>query len=104
MQRTRRLRRTPALRALAAETQERLERRLSELIGGTWRTRPIGSQIRMEELWNAVRETPNVRRVLQILAEGACDREGVPQLAPLERDGDFPYAVVENGTHRIRVR
>ncbi len=89
---------------LAAETQERLERRLSELIGATWRTRPIGSQIRMEELWNAVRETPNVRRVLQILAEGACDREGVPQLAPLERDGDFPYAVVENGTHRIRVR
>ena len=89
---------------LAADTQQEIVRRVTRLIEETWHARPIGEQIRMDELFNTVRETPNVRLTLRILAEGAYHQEGQPRLAPLERDGDFPYAVVESGTHLVRVQ
>ena len=89
---------------LAADTQQAIVRRVTRLIEETWHARPIGEQIRMDELFNTVRETPNVRLTLRILAEGAYHQEGQSRLAPLERDGDFPYAVVESGTHLVRVQ
>ena len=89
---------------LAADTQQDIVRRLRALTGETWHGRPIGAQIRMDELWSTVRETPNVRRVLGVLAEGAYDWQGQARLAPLEGDGDFPYAVVESGAHVVRVQ
>lgn len=88
----------------AADTQQEVSRRVQQLIEEVWYGRPIGRQIRMEELWSAVRETPNVRRIIRLLAEGAYDEDGQARLAPLEGDSSFPYAVVESGTHRVRAQ
>ena len=89
---------------LAADTQYAITAELRRIIGEVWQARPIGAQIRMDELWGAVRQMPNVRRVLRLLAEGAYDEQGQARLAPLEKDSAFPYAVVENGVHTVRVQ
>lgn len=89
---------------LAADTQQEIAQRLAELIEKTWKPRSIGSQIRLDEVWEAVRQTPNVGVIRQILVEGAYDQDGMAKLAPLEGDTDFPFGVVENGTHQIRIR
>ena len=88
----------------AADTQQAVSRRVEQLMQDTWYSRPIGSQVRMDELWSTVRETPNVRRVVRLLAEGAWDQGGQPRLVPLEGDESFPYAVVESGTHTVRAQ
>lgn len=88
----------------AADTQQAVSRRVQQLMEETWYSRPIGSQVRMDELWSTVRETPNVRRVIRLLAEGAYDESGQARLVPLEGDSSFLYAVVENGTHTVRVQ
>ena len=87
----------------AADTQREIVRRLEALIQDTWRARPIGGQIRVDEIWAAVRDVPNVRLIRQILVEGAYDQEGNARLAPLEGESDFPYGVAESGTHLVRM-
>lgn len=89
---------------LAADTQREMVRRLTELIEGEWKSRPIGAQIRLDEVWETIRQTPNVRFIHQVLVEGAYDRDGITRSAPLEGGTEFPFGVVENGTHQIRVR
>ena len=88
----------------AAEIQREIIRRIETLIGDTWRQRRIGSQIRTDELWRVVRDTPGVHTIDRILAEGAFDEDGRARLVPLEHDADFPYAVVRSGVHYVRVR
>lgn len=88
----------------AADTQQAVNRRIQQLIGETWYSRPIGSQVRMDELWSTVRETPNVRRVIRLLAEGSYDEGGQARLVPLEGNSSFLYAVVESGTHVVRAQ
>ena len=87
----------------AADTQREIIKRLETLIRTTWRARPIGEQIRVDEVWSTVRDVPNVRAIQQILAEGAYDQEGQARLSPLDRETAFPYGVAESGTHLIRV-
>ena len=87
----------------AADTQREIARRLEELIRTTWRARPIGEQIRVDEAWSTVRDVPNVRAVRQILPEGAYDHEGHARLVPLDGEAAFPYGVAESGTHLVRV-
>ncbi len=87
----------------AAETQQEIVRRLESLIGRTWKSRPIGEQIRLSEIWSAVRDTPNVRLIGRILVEAAYDREGRACLAALEADSDFPYGIAESGRHLVRL-
>ena len=88
---------------LAAETQQAIVRRLEALIGATWKKRPIGEQIRLSEIWSVVRDTPNVRAIERILVEASYDQAGQKKLAPLESDSDFPYGIVENGMHLVRL-
>ncbi len=88
---------------LAAETQQAIVRRLESLIGGTWKQRPIGEQLRLSEVWSVVRDTPNVRRIERILVEASYDQDGQQKLAALEADSDFPYSVVESGMHLVRL-
>ena len=88
---------------IAADTQIEIVRRLETLMNTVWRSRPIGEQLRLIEVWNAVRQTPNVRLIRRILIEGAYDRDGQAMLAPLEGDGGFPYAVVRSGSHQVRI-
>lgn len=87
----------------AADTQREIAARLERLIGEVWRRRPIGEQIRVDELWAAVLDTPNVRRIRNILASGAYDRHGQAMLAPLREENDFPYGVAESGRHLIKI-
>ena len=86
-----------------AATQQAIARRLEELIHRRWRERDIGDQIRIAQVWQTVRDTPNVRLVRGILLEGQFDRDGVPRMVPLEEDGVFPYATVKSGLHLVQV-
>ena len=87
----------------AAVTQQAIIDRLQELIDRQWRLRDIGDQVRVNQLWQVVRDTPNVRLVRQILVEGVCEEDGVPRHIPLEKDHAIPYATVRNGSHLIRL-
>lgn len=86
-----------------AVTQQAIAQRLEELINQRWRERDIGDQIRVTQVWQTVRDTPNVRLVRGILLEGWYDQAGVPRVVPLEEDGMFPYATVKSGLHLIQV-
>ena len=88
----------------AADTQQEIVRRLRKLMEMTWGSRPIGEQIRLDEIWRTVRDTPNVRLIHQIQVEGAFDREGQPRLVPIESETRLAYAVVENGAHLVQIR
>ena len=50
-----------------AATQQAISRRLEKLINEHWRERDIGDQIRIAQVWQTVRDTPNVRLVRSIL-------------------------------------
>ena len=86
-----------------AATQQAIAQRLEELINVRWRERDIGDQIRIAQVWQTVRDTPNVHLVRSILLEGQFDQAGVSRMVPLEEDGLFPYATVKSGLHLIQV-
>lgn len=86
-----------------AVTQQEIVRRLTALINERWRERDIGSQIRIDQVWQTVRDTPNVRLVRNILLEGRYDESGSQRVVPLEGDGVFPYATVRSGLHLIQI-
>jgi len=88
---------------LAAQTQQEIVRRLETLIGETWKSRPIGEQIRLGEVWSVVRDTQSVKLIDRILVEASYDQDGRQKLAALESDADFPYGVVESGRHLVRL-
>ncbi len=87
----------------SAATQQEIARRLEELIDSRWRERDIGSQLRLDQVWQVVRDTPNVRLVRTVLLEGHYDQDGVERVTPLEDDDAFPYATVKSGVHLIRL-
>ena len=78
--------------------------RLRDWIETVWKQRPIGSQIRLSEIWTVVRETENVRLIHRILVEGSYDEGGQTRLIPLEGDMNLPFAVVESGIHQVRLQ
>ncbi len=88
---------------LGASTQQAIVRRLEELINGRWREQDIGRQLRIAQVWQTVRDTPNVRLVRSILLEGRYDQAGRERVVPLEDDDAFPYATVKSGTHLVQV-
>lgn len=87
----------------AALTQQNLINRLQDLIDRQWRMRDIGDQVRVNQIWQVVRDTPNVRLVRQILVEGVYEEDGVTRHIPLETDHVVPYATVRSGNHLIRL-
>ena len=89
--------------AAEAARPQAIAQRLEELINGRWREREIGDQLRIAQVWQTVRDTPNVRLVRSILLEGWFDQAGVPRVVPLEEDDAFPYATVKSGHHLIQV-
>ena len=86
-----------------AVTQQEIAQRLEELIDRRWRERDIGDQIRIAQVWQTVRDTPNVRLVRSILLEGRYDQAGVQRVVALEEDDGFPYATVKSGAHFVQV-
>lgn len=87
----------------AVLTQQELTARLNALIGETWRKREIGDQVRIDQIWQVVRDVPNVRSVRKILVEGVYDKNGVTCSIPLKSDNPVPYAAVRAGGHKIRL-
>ena len=87
----------------AALTQQNLISRLQDLIDRQWRMRDIGDQVRVNQIWQVVRDTPSVRLVRQILVEGVYEEDGVSRHIPLETDHVVPYATVRSGNHLIRL-
>lgn len=87
----------------SAATQQALVRRLEELINERWREREIGSQLRTAQVWQTVRDTPNVRAIRRVLLEGRYDDAGIQRVVPLEDDEAFPFATVKSGEHRIEI-
>ncbi|MPM91892.1 hypothetical protein SDC9_139026 [bioreactor metagenome] len=87
----------------SAATQQNLADRLAELIGRRWRSRGIGDQVRVDQIWQTVRDTPNVRLTRQVLVEGVYDEDGVTRSVPLEKGRVIPYATVRSGSHRIQI-
>lgn len=86
-----------------AVTQAELVRRLEELIGRRWREEDIGSQLHTGQVWQTVRETPNVRTVRSVLLEGRYNQGGRQRVVALEADGGFPFATVKSGVHLIQI-
>ena len=86
-----------------AATQQAIVQRLEQLIDGRWREREIGSQLRIAQVWQTVRDTPNVRLVRSVLLEGCFDQAGIPRVVALEDDEAFPYATVKSGIHMVQV-
>ena len=87
----------------AAVTQQLISSRLQELIDRQWRMRDIGDQVRVNQIWQIVRDMPNVRLVRQILVEGVYEENGVTRHIPLDTDHVVPYATVRSGSHVIRL-
>lgn len=87
----------------AAESQEDIVQALSRLIDGLWRSREIGRQIRLEELYAAVRGVANVAAVGRLSVEGSWYADGRRQVCPIEGDSRLPFAAVRSGSHRVRI-
>jgi len=87
----------------SAETQRKLMERLQQQIEDVWKNRQIGRQIQLDELWRVVRDTPGVRLAHSVQAEGLFYEKGQSRFIPLDRQTNFPYAVVCSGTHHIRI-
>ena len=88
---------------LGAVTQQEIAQRLETLINSRWRERDIGSQLCISQVWQTVRDTPNVRLVRSILLEGQFEQAGVQRVVALEEDDAFPFATVRSGSHFIQV-
>ena len=88
---------------IAAVTQQELADHIAALIDRTWRSREIGSQIHLSELYQAIKAVPNVKSVGQVLCEGSYYREGRRCLCALEDDFAVPYATVRSGRHTIQI-
>ena len=87
----------------AATTQQALAGHIAALIEKTWRSREIGAQINLLELYRTIKATPNVRSVERVSCEGSYFEEGRRCLCALDTDDGFPFATVRSGNHTIRV-
>lgn len=86
-----------------ALTQQNIAAALEELINRRWRQREIGSQLRLDEVWQKVRGIPNVRLIKSIRLEGSYDDGGEQRLVALEQDDLLPYATAKSGKHHILI-
>lgn len=86
-----------------AETQQELLTALTELIEERWRSREIGEQIRLEELYGAVKKVPNVGSIVRVSAEGTWYEGGRQRVCPIEGESRFPFATVRSGEHVVRI-
>lgn len=87
----------------SAEIQRKLMERLRRQIEEVWQNKQIGRQIQLDDLWRVVRDTPGVRLVRGVQAEGIFYEKGQSRSIPLDRQTNAPYAVVRSGTHHIRI-
>ena len=87
----------------AALTQQAITENISALINGVWRTRGIGEQIDMNELYQTVKSTPNVVVINRILPEGRYRVGGAEYLTALDDETALPFATVRDGIHTVHI-
>ena len=87
----------------AAGTQQEILAVLDALIDGKWRRREIGRQIRLSELYGALKAVPNVAVVERVTVEGTWYEDGQLRVSPIESDTGMPFAVVRSGAHLVRI-
>ena len=74
----------------------------SDHIDTVWRTRPIGSQVRIHELYELLASVPNVRRAVRVTVGAEYIEHGVRRTRPLDSDTTLRLAVVKSGRHIIK--
>ena len=87
----------------AAETQEKVKETIRKLIDEKWRAREIGDQIRINEVYKALKAVRNIRSIRKIIFEGRWYENGKRMLAPVETNSQFPYATVKSGEHKVNI-
>ncbi|MBQ3076570.1 MAG: baseplate J/gp47 family protein [Clostridia bacterium] len=88
----------------AAETHQELQNLLTELIDRRWRSREIGQQIRLDELYTAVKATANVSAIRRVMVEGIWYENGRRRVTPIETGTHIPFATVRSGAHMVRIQ
>jgi hypothetical protein len=88
---------------LAAVTQQAAAGNIGRLISETWRARDIGGQADLNELYLAVRSTPNVSSVIRLLPEGSYRSQGRIKLFSLDGGEPPPFMTVKSGLHTVKV-
>ena len=88
---------------LAALTQQDIAGNIGDLIDRVWRSKAIGEQIDINEIYQVVKATPNVKSITRILPEGRYTSGGTEHLTALDGEVAFPFATVRNGSHTIQV-
>ena len=87
----------------AAATQQQIQNAMKNLIDQKWAEREIGDQIRLSEVYKALKGIRNIRAVQKIIFEGSWYENGKRMLAPIENDTKFPFATVKSGEHKINI-
>lgn len=87
----------------AAQTQQDVAAALEERIEKVWRTREIGRQIELHELYTAVKTVRNVDSIQRMLVEGVWYEDGAQKVCPMEEGGVHPFATVRSGLHTVRI-
>lgn len=87
----------------AAITQQRVSESIGALINTRWCSREIGRQIDIRELYEVVKNTPNVALVERIFPEGVYQSQGRIFHIPLEEEVARPFATVKNGVHTVKI-
>lgn len=85
-------------------TQQEITAALEGLINERWQQRSIGEQIRLDEIYSAVKAVPNVASIGQMLVEGVFYENGRQYVRPIEAESSFLFATVESGLHTVRIR
>lgn len=87
----------------AVQTQQEIQNVLADLIDRRWREREIGQQIRLDELYGAVKTVANVAVIERITVEGVWYEDGRKRVSPIEAGVSLPFAAVRSGTHLVRI-
>ena len=85
------------------ETRQEIMAALRELIEERWRGREIGEQIRLEEIYGAIKKLWNVGSIVRISAEGTWYEGGRQRVSPIDGESRFPFATVRSGEHVVRI-
>lgn len=86
----------------AVATAKEITDLFSDHIDTVWRTRPIGSQVRIHELYELLASVPNVRRAVRVTVGAEYTEHGVRRTRPLDSDTTLRLAVVKSGRHIIK--
>ena len=87
----------------AAMTQEKVSNTITKLIDEKWKSREIGDQIRLNEVYKALKSVRNIKSIRKIIFEGQWYENGRRMISPIEADSQFPFTTVRSGVHKVTI-